>query len=127
MVGEILSILGKVAGSVADRVFPDPCTRAEAHRAPAGVAGGRPRATSDIERAAAEVVKAEAQGQSWIQRTWRPVTVLTFVGAHRRAVARVVGAQPGRGRGPEAVGHRRDRSGRLRHRAVGGKGVAGDR
>lgn len=36
--------------------------------------------TSEIERAAAEVVKAEAQGQSWLQRTWRPITMLVFVG-----------------------------------------------
>ncbi|MBA4388340.1 MAG: hypothetical protein C0404_10190 [Verrucomicrobia bacterium] len=35
--------------------------------------------SSGIERAAAEVVKAEAQGQSWLQRTWRPITKLTFV------------------------------------------------
>jgi hypothetical protein len=27
-----------------------------------------------------EVVKAEAQGSSWLQRNWRPVTMLTFVG-----------------------------------------------
>jgi hypothetical protein len=26
------------------------------------------------------VVKAEAQGQSWLQRTWRPITMLVFVG-----------------------------------------------
>lgn len=35
--------------------------------------------TTAIERAAAEVVKAEAQGQSWLQRTWRPITMFTFV------------------------------------------------
>ncbi len=25
------------------------------------------------------VIKAEAQGQSWIQRSWRPITMLTFL------------------------------------------------
>ncbi len=24
-------------------------------------------------------MKTEAQGQSWLQRTWRPITMLTFV------------------------------------------------
>ncbi|MBA7621663.1 hypothetical protein ES703_29029 [subsurface metagenome] len=27
----------------------------------------------------ADVVKAEAQGQSWLQRNWRPITMLTFL------------------------------------------------
>jgi len=35
--------------------------------------------TSEIEKAAAEVVKTEAQSQSWLQRTWRPITMLVFV------------------------------------------------
>ncbi len=79
MVGEILGILGKVAGSVADRIFPDPeheLKRIELQQALQAAVLER---TSEIERAAAEVVKAEAQGQSWLQRTWRPVTMLTFV------------------------------------------------
>ncbi len=79
MVGEILGILGKVAGSVADRIFPDPeheLKRIELQQALQAAVLER---TSEIERAAAEVVKAEAQGQSWIQRTWRPVTMLVFV------------------------------------------------
>lgn len=79
MVGEILGILGKVAGSVANRIFPDPeheLKRIELQQALQAAVLER---TSEIERAAAEVVKAEAQGQSWLQRTWRPVTMLVFV------------------------------------------------
>lgn len=34
------------------------------------------------------VVKAEAQGESWLQRNWRPLTMLTFVGL---IVARMFG------------------------------------
>lgn len=26
-----------------------------------------------------DIIKAEAQGQSWIQRNWRPITMLTFL------------------------------------------------
>ena len=29
--------------------------------------------------AQASIIKAEAQGQSWIQRSWRPITMLTFL------------------------------------------------
>ena len=29
--------------------------------------------------AKAKVIQAEAQGQSWIQRSWRPITMLTFL------------------------------------------------
>ena len=31
-------------------------------------------------QAQASIVTAEAQGESWIQRSWRPLTMLTFVG-----------------------------------------------
>lgn len=29
--------------------------------------------------AQSSVIKAEAQGQSWLQRSWRPITMLTFL------------------------------------------------
>jgi hypothetical protein len=79
MVGTILGILGKIAGTVAERIFPDPeheLKRLELQQALQAAVLER---TSEIERAAAEVVKTEAQGQSWIQRTWRPITMLVFV------------------------------------------------
>jgi hypothetical protein len=31
-------------------------------------------------KAARDIIIAEAQGGSWIQRSWRPITMLTFVG-----------------------------------------------
>ncbi|WP_444917636.1 3TM-type holin [Microbulbifer sp. JMSA003] len=31
-------------------------------------------------KAATQVITAEASGESWLQRNWRPVTMLTFVG-----------------------------------------------
>lgn len=30
--------------------------------------------------AQSSVIRAEAQGQSWLQRSWRPITMLTFLG-----------------------------------------------
>ena len=80
MVGEILGILGKVVGGVADRIFPDPEQELKRIELQQALQAAVLERTSEIERAAAEVVKAEAQGQSWLQRTWRPVTMLVFVG-----------------------------------------------
>lgn len=34
---------------------------------------------SKILQTQADIVKAEAQGESWIQRNWRPITMLTFL------------------------------------------------
>lgn len=34
---------------------------------------------SKLVKAQSEIVVAEAQGQSWIQRSWRPITMLTFL------------------------------------------------
>jgi len=79
MVGTILGILGKIAGRVAERIFPEPeheLKRLELQHALQAAVLER---TAEIERAAAEVVKTEAQGQSWLQRTWRPITMLVFV------------------------------------------------
>ena len=79
MLGTILGILGKIAGTVAERIFPDPeheLKRLELQQALQAAVLER---TSEIENAAAEVVKTEAQGQSWLQRTWRPITMLVFV------------------------------------------------
>jgi len=79
MVGEILGILGKIAGGVADRIFPDPEQELKRIELQQALQAAVLERTSEIERAAAEVVKAEAQGQSWLQRTWRPITMLVFV------------------------------------------------
>lgn len=34
---------------------------------------------SNIKQAQAGVIVAEAQGESWLQRSWRPITMLVFV------------------------------------------------
>ena len=79
MFGTILGILGKIAGTVAERIFPDPeheLKRLELQQALQAAVLER---TAEIEKAAADVVKTEAQGQSWLQRTWWPITMLVFV------------------------------------------------
>lgn len=33
----------------------------------------------ELAKCKSDIIKAEAQGQSWLQRTWRPITMLTFL------------------------------------------------
>jgi hypothetical protein len=47
--------------------------------AQAGVFGKLMDYESELAKARADIIKAEAQGQSWLQRSWRPVTMLTFL------------------------------------------------
>lgn len=35
---------------------------------------------SEFMRAASGIITAEAQGESWLQRSWRPITMLSFLG-----------------------------------------------
>ncbi|WP_444921865.1 3TM-type holin [Microbulbifer sp. CnH-101-G] len=73
MISAISSLLGKVI----DKAFPD---KTEANRLEAQV--DSKFISMDLEelRAAAQVTTVEAGGESWLQRNWRPVTMLTFVG-----------------------------------------------
>lgn len=71
--------LGK---SLLERVFPDPEARAEGERQLFNMAqnGELQNLTTR-----AGIITAEAQGESFIQRNWRPITMLWFtglIGAH---------------------------------------------
>ena len=79
MLGAIIGILGKIAGTVAERIFPDPAQELKRLELQQALQAAVLERTSEIEKAAADVVKTEAQGQSWLQRTWRPITMLVFV------------------------------------------------
>ncbi len=65
--------------AVAGRTSPDSEQELKRIELPQALQAAVRERTSEIERAAAVVVKAEAQGQSWLQRTWRPITMLVFV------------------------------------------------
>ena len=80
MFGAILEIVGKIAGTVAERVFPDPAQDLKRLELQQALQAAVLEKSSEIETAAAGIVKSEAQGQSWLQRTWRPITMLVFVG-----------------------------------------------
>ena len=75
MLGLIGSLL-PVVGNVLDRVLPD---TVEKDKVKAELQSQMLQHSSVIEKAAADVVVAEAQGESWIQRSWRPITMMSFV------------------------------------------------
>ena len=64
-------------GTLIDRVFPDKAKQDQAKQELASmiVSGELNEMT---ERAG--VIKAEAQGDSWLQRSWRPLVMLVFTG-----------------------------------------------
>ena len=77
MITKLLSVLSGPFDRIAARIAPD---KDQQQR----IAGELRSAVIDnaalIEQAAAKVVLAEAQGESWLQRNWRPLTMLSFVG-----------------------------------------------
>ncbi len=75
MIGLISSLL-PVVGNVLDRVLPD---TVEKDKVKAELQAQMLQHSASIEKAAADVVVAEAKGESWLQRNWRPVTMMSFV------------------------------------------------
>lgn len=77
MLAALIPALLPVLGRVLDRAVPDAAARqaAEAELLRAMLAS-----QAEIDRAASEVLKAEIGGESWLQRSWRPITMLTFLG-----------------------------------------------
>lgn len=75
MIGLITSLL-PVVGNVLDRVLPDTVER---DKVKSELQAQMLQHSAEIEKAAASVVVAEAKGESWLQRNWRPVTMMSFV------------------------------------------------
>ena len=75
MINLIGSLL-PVVGNVLDRVLPD---QVERDKVKAELQAQMLQHSATIEKAAADVVVAEAKGESWLQRNWRPITMMSFV------------------------------------------------
>lgn len=72
----ILSAVLPALRHVFDRAFPDPIERAKAEsEATVAILD----AEKSLREAAANVLMAEIRGESWLQRSWRPITMLTFL------------------------------------------------
>ena len=79
---DLLSLIPFV-GKVIDKLIPDPQAKAAAQMELAKLhqtgALAELAASTDIFKEQAATVRAEATGQSVLQRNWRPITMLTFV------------------------------------------------
>ncbi|WP_066018757.1 3TM-type holin [Endozoicomonas atrinae] len=66
-----------VLGKIIERIIPDPDKAAEAKKSLVNMA-----VKGELDELAerAGVIKAEAQGDSWLQRSWRPIVMLIFTG-----------------------------------------------
>ena len=75
MIAALLPALVPILGDALKRLFPDAEARqraeAELHAALLARAG-------ELEKAAGEIVKAEAQSEHWLTASWRPIMMLTF-------------------------------------------------
>ena len=76
MIAALIPALAPVLSRVVGNLFPDPTERAKAE---AEAMRQLLAAQSQIEAAAADIVKAEASSGNWLAAAWRPVTMLVFV------------------------------------------------
>lgn len=88
MIAAILPVLGTLIGKVLDSVFPNAEDQLKRAQIEASLQAAIIEQAGAIERAASDIVLAEARGDGWLQKNWRPLTMLTFVGL---IVARFLG------------------------------------
>lgn len=82
----LLTALTPILGSVLDRVLPD---TVEKDKVKAELNTALLSHSAEIEKTAASVVMAEANGESWLQRNWRPMLMVLFgyIVAHTHVIA----------------------------------------
>ena len=79
MLAAILPVLGPILGQVAKSVFPNAEDEIKRLEIQARMQEALIANQAKIEEAAAQVIQAEAAGESWLQRNWRPLTMMVFV------------------------------------------------
>jgi hypothetical protein len=78
MIAAFLPLLGSVLGTAVKRIFPDPADDLKARELENQLRLAVIEQTGALERSAAEIIRAEAQSESWLARNWRPLVMLTF-------------------------------------------------
>ena len=82
MIAQLIPAISNIVGRVIDRAIPD---KAEADRVKADVTLAMLQEGRAELDGAVSIITAEANGESWLQRNWRPLLMLWFaglVGAH---------------------------------------------
>jgi len=75
MIAALIPAIAGIIGKVVDKAIPD---KDQAERVKADLTAQLMQMRHDEFQAAARIVLAEAQGKSWLQRSWRPILMLTF-------------------------------------------------
>ena len=77
MIQALIPALAPLLGDIIRSKFPDP---AEAAKLEAEMQAELWRNAHQLNAAAADIIKAEAQSQHWLASIWRPIVMLTFCG-----------------------------------------------
>ena len=75
MIQALIPVLAPILGSIVKSKFPDP---AEAAKAEAEITAQLWANAHQLNAAAADIIKTEAQSQHGLAAIWRPVVMLTF-------------------------------------------------
>lgn len=76
----LLGALGPIFSQITKNVFPDPADELKRLQVQAELQKALIDKANEIELAGAEIVKAEAASGNWLASSWRPITMLVFVG-----------------------------------------------
>lgn len=79
MLQALIPILGGIGQRVADSLFPNPEDELKRQELTNQLNSEILKEAASLQKAGLENVKAEIQGESWIQRNWRPWTMVFFV------------------------------------------------
>lgn len=77
MIQALIPVLAPVLGNIIKAKFPDP---AEAAKVESEIQAELWRNAHQLNAAAADIIKTEAQSQHWMASIWRPLVMLTFCG-----------------------------------------------
>lgn len=77
MIHALIPALAPILGKIIANKFPDP---AEAAKVEAELQAELWRNAHQLNAAAADIIKTEANSQHWLAAVWRPVVMLTFAG-----------------------------------------------
>lgn len=72
----LLPVLAPILHEAITRAVPDPEAQA---RVQAEINSAMLVNASKLEEASASIIQTESKGESWLQRNWRPVTMMTFL------------------------------------------------
>jgi hypothetical protein len=76
MIPALIPVLAPILGNIIKSKFPDP---AEAAKAEAELTAQLWQNAHQLNAAAADIIKAEAESKHWLTSNWRPITMLVFV------------------------------------------------